>query len=115
VGTNVALGKVTLQGHPTPDHYNPAGAVHGGYVATLLDGAIALAVYSTLAADTPYSTLDLKITYLRPLTEHSGPVRAEATVIHSGRTVAAAEARLLDKDDRLCAHATGTCVIAGPK
>jgi len=114
-GTSVAFGKVTLQGHPTPDHYNPAGAVHGGYVATLLDGAIALAVYSTLAADTPYSTLDLKITYLRPLTEHSGPVRAEASVIHSGRTVAAAEARLLDKDDRLCAHATGTCIITSPK
>ena len=101
VGTDVAFGKVTLQGHPTPDHYNPAGAVHGGYVATMLDGAIALAVYSTLAADTRYSTLDLKITYLRPLTESSGPVRAEA--------------RLLDKDDRLCAHATGTCIIAGPQ
>lgn len=115
VGTDVAFGKVTLQGRPTPDHYNPAGAVHGGYVATMLDGAIALAVYSTLAADTRYSTLDLKITYLRPLTESSGPVRAEATVIHSGRTVASAEARLLDKDDRLCAHATGTCIIAGPQ
>ncbi len=115
VGTSAAFGKVTLQGHPTPDHYNPAGTVHGGYVATLLDGAIALAVYSTLAAETLYSTLDLKITYLRPLTEHSGPVRAEATVIHSGRTVAAAEARLLDKDGKLCAHATGTCIIGSPK
>lgn len=115
VGTSVAHGKVTLQGHPTPDHYNPAGMVHGGYVATMLDGAIALAVYSTLAADALYSTLDLKITYLRPLTENSGPVRAEATVIHSGRTVAAAEARLLDKDDKLCAHATGTCMIASAK
>ncbi len=115
VGTDVAFGKVTLQGHPTPDHYNPAGAVHGGYVATMLDGAIALAVYSTLAADTPYSTLDLKITYLRPLTADSGPVRAEATVIHSGRTVASAEAKLLDKANRLCAHATGTCIIASPK
>jgi uncharacterized protein (TIGR00369 family) len=114
-GTSVELGRVTLQGHPTPDHYNPAGAVHGGYVATLLDGAIALAVYSTLAADTSYSTLDLKITYLRPLTEHSGPVTAEAGVIHSGRTVAMAEARLLDKDDKLCAHAIGTCIIANPK
>jgi uncharacterized protein (TIGR00369 family) len=115
VGTSVDFGKVTLQGRPTPDHYNPAGVVHGGYVATLLDGAIALAVYSTLAADTPYSTLDLKITYLRPLTEDSGPVRAEATVLHSGRTVASAEARLLDKDDKLCAHATGTCIIAAPR
>lgn len=115
VGTSAEFGKVSLQGQPTPDHYNPAGAVHGGYVATLLDGAIALAVYSTLPADTPYSTLDLKITYLRPLTEQSGPVRAEASVIHSGRTVAAAEARLLDKDNRLCAHATGTCIIGGAK
>lgn len=114
VGSSAAFGRVTLQGHPTPDHYNPAGAVHGGYVATLLDGAIALAVYSTLAADTSYSTLDLKITYLRPLTDQSGPVRAEGAVIHSGRTVVAAEARLLDKDDRLCAHAVGTCIIANP-
>lgn len=113
-GTEVALGKVTLQGSPTPDHYNPAGAVHGGYVATMLDGALALAVYSTLDADVPYSTLDLKITYLRSLTEASGPVRAEASVIHSGKTVAAAEARLFDKDDRLCAHGSCTCII-GPK
>ncbi|HSW04421.1 PaaI family thioesterase [Aquabacterium sp.] len=114
-GTEVAHGKVTLQGSPTPDHYNPAGAVHGGYVATLLDGAIALAVYSTLPADAVYSTLDLKITYLRSLTEDSGPVRAEASVIHSGRTVVAAEARLLDNADRLCAHATGTCIVGSPK
>jgi len=115
VGTEVAYGKVTLQGSPTPDHYNPAGAVHGGYVATLLDGAIALAAYSTLPADATYSTLDLKITYLRPLTEDSGPVRAEGSVIHSGRTVVAVEARLLDNADRLCAHAVGTCIVTSPK
>jgi uncharacterized protein (TIGR00369 family) len=115
VGTEVAHGKVILQGSPTPDHYNPAGAVHGGYVATLLDGAIALAAYSTLPADASYSTLDLKITYLRPLTEDSGPVRAEGSVIHGGRTVVAGEARLFDKANRLCAHATGTCLVGGTK
>lgn len=110
-GTKLSAGQVTLEGQPTPDHYNPAGKVHGGYVATLLDGAIALAAYSTLSADAVYSTLDLKITYLRSLTEESGPVRAEASVIHSGRTVVVAEAKLLDGKDRLCAHAVGTCVV----
>lgn len=115
VGTDVSHGKVTIRGTPTPDHYNPAGTVHGGYVATLLDGAIALAVYSTLPADANYSTLDLKITYLRPLTEESGPVRAEASIIHSGRTIVAAEARLMDKSNRLCAHATGTCIVTSPR
>jgi uncharacterized protein (TIGR00369 family) len=114
-GTKVSHGQVTLQGSPTPDHYNPAGSVHGGYVATLLDGAIALAAYSTLPADAVYSTLDLKITYLRSLTEDSGPVRAEACVIHGGRTVVVAEAKLLDSADRLCAHAVGTCVVTPAK
>lgn len=114
-GIAAEAGRVVLEGTPNEDHFNPLGTVHGGYAATMLDGAMALAVYSTLPADTGYSTLDLKITYLRALTGESGPVRAEGSVLHGGKTVIAAEGRLEDKDGRLCAHAIATCIVSPPR
>ncbi|MEN2990286.1 PaaI family thioesterase [Tistrella sp. BH-R2-4] len=110
-GTSADAGVVVLQGSPTEDHYNPLGTVHGGYAATMLDGAIALAVHTLLPAGTGYTTVDLKVTYLRAMTSASGPVSAEGRVIHMGRRIAATEARLTDHEGRLCAHATATCMI----
>jgi uncharacterized protein (TIGR00369 family) len=102
-----------LVGSPNEDHYNPLGTVHGGYAATMLDGAIALAVQTSLPAGTGYATLDLKVTYIRAMTAASGPIRAEGRIIHMGRRMAATEGTLTDKDGRLCAHATATCMIGG--
>jgi uncharacterized protein (TIGR00369 family) len=104
-------GKVVLVASPNEDHYNPLGTVHGGYAATMLDGAIALAVQTALPAGTPYATVDLKVTYIRAMTAASGPIRAEGKIIHIGRRMAATEATLTDKDGKLCAHATATCII----
>ena len=108
-------GRVELGGAPTEDHYNPLGSVHGGYVAAMLDGAIALAVYSTLPHDALYATIDLKVAYLRALTADSGPVRAEGSIIQAGRRMILGEGRLIDRERRLCAHATATCQLRGPR
>ena len=110
-GESAEQGKVVLTGSPNEDHYNPLGTVHGGYAATMLDGAIALAVQTALPAGTPYATLDLKVTYIRAMTAESGPIRAEGRIIHMGRRMAATEGVLTDKDGKLCAHATATCMI----
>ena len=112
-GRAASEGHVTLVGSPTEDHYNPLGSVHGGYAATMLDAAVALALQTLLPTGTAYATTDLNITYLRPLTVDSGPVRAEGSVIHLGRGMALGEARVFDREDRLCAHAKATFVIRG--
>lgn len=87
------------------------GTVHGGYAATLLDSACGLAVHSRLAAGQGHTTLELKVSYLRALTEDSGVVRGEGRVISMGRRVAFAEATLHDGNGRLCATATSTLLL----
>lgn len=110
-GREASEGRVVLVGSPNEDHYNPLGSVHGGYAATMLDAAVALALQTLLPTGTAYATTDLNITYLRPLTADSGPVRAEGAIIHAGRSMALGEARVFDREDRLCAHAKATFVI----
>lgn len=107
-------GRVIFEGHPDHTVYNPIGTVHGGYAATLLDSACGCAVHSKLAPGQRYTTLELKIAYHRALTAESGPVRAEGLVISMGRRAAFAEARLTDKDGRLCATATSTLLVIEP-
>ena len=85
--------------------------MHAGFTATLLDSAVACAVHSTLAKGETYTTLEIKLNLVRALTSKTGTVRAEGRVIHRGRTVATAEGELRDKDGRLYAHATTTCMI----
>ena len=107
----VEKGRVVFQGHPSRAHYNPIGSVHGGYHATLLDSCVACAVQSTLEAGQGYTTIELKVNYLRALTDQVGPVRAEGKVIHAGRQIGTAEGRLYDASGRLYAHATTTCLV----
>src|ERR1043166_10290015 len=68
-------------------HYNPIGTVHGGFAATLLDSALGCAIFSMLAKGEAWTTLELKLNMVRPLTKDSGSVRAEGRIIHRGRTV----------------------------
>jgi uncharacterized protein (TIGR00369 family) len=110
-GVAAEPGVVTLEGAPTEDHYSPLGTVHGGYAATLLDAAIGLALQTALPAGTGYATVDLKVTYVRSMTQDSGPVVATGKIIHCGKRMAASEATLVDRDGRLCAHATATYTI----
>jgi uncharacterized protein (TIGR00369 family) len=104
-------GRAVFQGHPGRAHYNPIATVHGGYHATLLDSAMACAVQTVCEAGRAYTTLEFKIHCVRPLTERSGPVRAEGKVVSSGRRVATAEGRLVDSEGRLYSHGTTTCML----
>ena len=106
-------GLVVFEGSPTRAVYNPLGVVHGGYAATLLDTVMGSAVHSCIKAGERYTTLELKIAYHRALAEASGPVRAEGRVVSAGKRAAFAEGKLLDKDGRLCASATTTCLVYG--
>lgn len=104
-------GLAVFQGTPGPQHYNPIGMVHGGYAATLLDSCVGCAIHTMLPAGKGYSTLELKVNYIRALTDKTGPIRAEGKVIHVGGQSAVAEGRITDVDGRLYAHATTTCLV----
>ncbi|MGY5031385.1 PaaI family thioesterase [Streptomyces sp. 900116325] len=104
-------GRVVFSLVPGEEHYNPIGSVHGGVYATLLDSAAGCAVQSTLPQGVGYTSLDLTVKFLRPVTVDTGRIRAVGTVVSSGRRTALAEARLLDEKDRLLAHATSTCML----
>jgi uncharacterized protein (TIGR00369 family) len=104
-------GLAIFQGKPQLRHYNPLGTVHGGWFCTLLDSALGCAVHTTLSAGKGYTTLELKVNMLRPLTDAVPLVRAEGKVIHAGRQVATAEGRIVGPDGKLYAHATTTCMI----
>ena len=104
-------GFAVFQGMPGFSHYNPMGTVHGGWFATMLDSALGCAVHSTLPAGKAYTTLELKLNLVRALTDAVPLVRAEGRLVHGGRQVATAEARLVGPDGKLYAHATTTCLI----
>jgi uncharacterized protein (TIGR00369 family) len=104
-------GRAVFEGVPEFRHYNPIGTVHGGFAATLLDSALGVAIFSTLAKGDAWTTLELKVNYVRALTKDSGPVRAEGRIVHPGRTVATAEGDIKDRAGKLYAHATTTCLI----
>jgi len=112
--TEVSEGRVVFAAEPSEYHYNPLGTVHGGVIATLLDSALGCAVQSMLPAGTSYTTLELKVNYLRPITEKTGTIYAEGKIIHLGGRIATAEARLTDAKGKLYAHATTTCIILRP-
>ncbi|MEU5965991.1 PaaI family thioesterase [Micromonospora parva] len=104
-------GRVVVELTPQEFHYNPLGSVHGGVLSTLLDTAAACAVHTTLPAGVGYTSLDLNVKFLRPVTVDSGTLRCEGTVLQRGRRTALAEARITDAAGRLTAHATSTCLI----
>ncbi|MFC0528494.1 PaaI family thioesterase [Phytohabitans kaempferiae] len=110
-GLEVDEGRVVVEMTAQEFHYNPLGSVHGGVLSTLLDTAAGCAVHSTLPAGVGYTTLDLNVKFLRPVTTDSGLVRCEGTVLSRGRRTALAEARLTDGKGRLAAHATSSCLL----
>ena len=107
----VERGRAVFEGTPDERHYNPMGGVHGGYAATLLDSACGIAVHSMLKPDQGFTTLELKVSYLRGMNDGTGPVRAEGRVVNIGRRVAFAEADIRDADGRLMATATSTLLV----
>jgi uncharacterized protein (TIGR00369 family) len=108
----ISEGLVTFAFDPAEYHYNPLGTVHGGVLTTVLDSAMGCAVYSKLRAGLTYTTLELKVNFLRPVRVTTGRVRGEGKVVHLGGRVATAEAHLVDESGALYAHATSTCLIS---
>ena len=104
-------GHAIFVGHPSLEHYNPLGVVHGGWAATMLDSAMGCAVQATLPKGKGYTTMEFKVNLVRPLTDAVSVVRAEGKIVHSGRSSATAEARLVGPDGKLYAHATTTCLV----
>ncbi len=107
----VGDGHAVFQGVPHLRYYNPMGTVHGGWYSTLLDSALGCAVQSKLPAGRAYTTAELSINIVRAASHKTGPLRAVANVIHSGKQIATAEAKILDAEGRLYAHATTTCFV----
>lgn len=107
----VEEGRAVFEARPAEFHYNPIGTVHAGFALTLLDSAMGCALVTTLEADTPWTTLELKGNFTRALTSETGLVRCIGTVVHPGRRVATTEARLEDGRGRLYAHGTSTILI----
>ncbi len=107
-------GRAVFTAEPAEYHYNPIGVVHGGLAATLLDSAMGCAIHSTLPAGAGYTTLEIKVNYIRPRTAETGEVRCEARVIHVGGRTATAEGRVIDGGGKLYAHATTTCIVFRP-
>jgi uncharacterized protein (TIGR00369 family) len=108
----VAEGFAAFEGEATAEFLNPAGTVHGGWAATLLDSALGCCVHATLAPGERYTTVEMKMNLTRPIIAgKTGRLRCEGRVINRGRTIAISEARLIDKDGKLFAHGTETCMI----
>lgn len=104
-------GSITVGLDPERRHYNPIGTVHGGVISTLLDTAAACSVHSTLAVGEFYTSLDLTVKFLRPVTVESGRLRCVGSVLQRGRRTALAQAELFDAEGRLVAYATSSCMI----
>ncbi len=109
--TEAEQGRVVIVAEPNDTLLNPAGTVHGGYSATLLDSCMGLAVQSTLEKGVAQTTLEFKISLVRPITPGTGTIRAEGVVLSRGRRIGTAEGRITDRDGRLLAHGTTTCLI----
>jgi uncharacterized protein (TIGR00369 family) len=107
----VGPGRALFQGTPRHEHLNPMGGVHGGWFATLLDSALGCAVHTMVPVGRGYTTADLGVKYVRGLSPKVGRVRAEGKVVHCGKQLATAEARLYGPDGTLFAHATTTCLV----
>lgn len=107
----VGDGLAVFQGVPDIRSYNPMGTVHGGWFSTLLDSALACAVHSKLPVGRAYTTAELSVNLVRAATDQTGPLRAIAHVVHAGKQMATAEAKVFDETGRLYAHATTTCFL----
>lgn len=104
-------GSATFEATPTPAYFNPQMRVHGGYAATLIDSAMGCAVQTKLAANTGYGTIELKVNYVRKIDGKTGRLICKGSIIHAGRTLFTAEARVVDAEGKLYAHGSGTFMV----
>jgi 3-hydroxyacyl-CoA dehydrogenase len=107
----VEPGRAVLAAEPAESYYNGLGTIHGGFTATLLDTALGCAVNSTMPAGRAFTTVDLKVTLLRPIGRQVGEIRCIAEAVHVGARVATAEGRIVDGSGKLYAHGAATCMV----
>jgi uncharacterized protein (TIGR00369 family) len=107
----VESGRVVFAATPSQRYYNPLGTVHGGWISTLLDSAMGCAVHSVLRAGQAYTTIDMTISFVRPVFEKTGKLRCEGKIIHAGGRVATSEGRVWDGAGTLIAHGSETCLV----
>src|SRR6516162_11071093 len=104
-------GRVVVTAEPKDIHLKPAGTVHGGLAATMLNSCMGLAIQSTLEKGVGSTTLEFKISLVRPIMPETGLIKAEGIVLSCGRRIGTAEGRITDQQGRLLAHGTTTCLI----
>ena len=104
-------GSATFEAFPSPKYYNPQKRLHGGYVATLIDSALGCSVQTKLPFGTGYGTIELKVNYVRKIDTHTGRLLCTANVLHAGRTMFTAEAKVVDEQGKLHAHGSGTFLV----
>jgi uncharacterized protein (TIGR00369 family) len=109
--TEAAQGRAVVTADPDDTLLNPSGTVHGGFAATLLDSCMGLAVRTTLEKGVEQTTVEFKVSLLRLITPATGLIRAEGIVLTRGRRIGTAEGRITDRQGRLLAHGTETCLI----
>lgn len=107
----VEEGRAVFAVEPDERHYNGLGIAHGGLAATLLDSALGCAINTVMPAGRIFTTLEMKLNYVRPMRRETGEVRCEAEVLHAGGRVATAEGRIVDGAGKLYAHGTATCML----
>jgi uncharacterized protein (TIGR00369 family) len=112
--TKVDVGLVVFACTPDESAYNPIGLVHGGLMATMADSAAGCAVHTTLEAGAGYSSIDITVNFLRPVTLASGTLVATGRVVKPGRRVAAAAVEIVDGAGKLVATASSSCLIMPP-
>ena len=107
----VEEGRVVFTATCEERFYNGTGVAHGGFAATILDTALGCAINSAMPAGRRFTTLELKVNLTRPITKDAGLLRCEAKVVHVGGRTATSEGRIVDRQGKLYAHGTTTCII----
>lgn len=107
----IDFGKANFEFTPQDFHYNAVGTVHGGVISTILDTAMGCTLMSTLTKEFTFTTLELKVNFIKAVTQNTGKMIAVGKIIHAGRTTAMTEASLIDESGKVYAHATSTCLI----
>ena len=107
----IDFGKANFEFTPQDFHYNAVGTVHGGVISTILDTAMGCTLMSTLTKEFTFTTLELKVNFIKAVTQNTGKMKDIKKIIHAGRTTAMTEASLIDESGKVYAHATSTCLI----
>ena len=107
----VSDGTALFEAHPSEKFYNPQNRMHGGYAATLIDSAMGCEVQTNMAPGIGFGTIELKVNFVRKLVAETGRLLCTGTILHYGRAMCTAEAKVHDAAGKLYAHGSGTFLV----